>query len=358
MVMVRSFRGMPVIALFVTMYSTSILWSQAPLPNAPVPIVPGESGVQNPAKVTTVEDPTPFSGQPLHTPEVPFFGPEPLIERLNAPAVGAFASLDALIVGAHINNRLINTVLIGGTLPDTVQLPSAELGATVSPRFELGYRLPEGFGEFLVSYRFLVASGTDHFFTDLGLGRLKSEMNLNVVDLDYASREFCFNANNSFRWRIGTRLAGVYFNSNMDIAISSADAGGGAATQRVSNNFFGAGPHLGLDLYHKLSSPGATAFVRLDAASVLGTVDQSFGETFTIAGLGGQSFGGAVNASNTQVSPMLGIQFGVAYNPPWWRSVTYSLGYQFEEWWSIGRAEQSNASVTFQGIFFRTEFLF
>src|SRR5207245_5078946 len=122
---------------------------------------------------------------------------------------GPFATLETTIVGAHVNNRLINTVLLGNTIPDTIQLPSTELGGTVSPRFELGYRLPENYGEFLVAYRFLIANGTDHLLTSVGLGQLRSEINLNVIDLDYASREICLSPGNSMRIRLGTRLAGV-----------------------------------------------------------------------------------------------------------------------------------------------------
>ena len=35
----------------------------------------------------------------------------------------------------------------------------ATLNWTVSPRFEAGYRLPSGFGEIDVSYRFLLTEG-------------------------------------------------------------------------------------------------------------------------------------------------------------------------------------------------------
>jgi hypothetical protein len=290
---------------------------------------------------------------------VPFFVVDPEPGKLGAALPpGPFATLETTIVGAHVNNRLINTVLLGNTIPDTVQLPSTELGATVSPRFELGYRLPENYGEFLVSYRFLIANGTDHILTSVGLGQLRSEINLNVVDLDYASRQICLSPSNTMRFRVGTRVAGVYFNSNLNVDVLPENSGGGLATERVTNNFFGAGPHLAFELIHKLRSPGASVFGRVDAAGVLGSVHQSFGETFTLADLDGKSFGAAVNASRTQVSPMLGIQFGVAWTPPAWQCVTYSLGYEFEEWWSVGRAENSQANVTFQGIFFRTELVF
>ena len=54
------------------------------------------------------------------------------------------------------------TVAVPGTghTSDVVSVPMAELNWTVSPRFELGYRLPSGFGEVDVAYRFLLAEGT------------------------------------------------------------------------------------------------------------------------------------------------------------------------------------------------------
>src|SRR5258708_13344 len=83
-------------------------------------------------------------------------GPSLSADRWDARPEGLFATLETSIVGAHVKNRLVNSVQIGDLFTDTVRLPSAELGGTVSPRFELGYRLPETYGEFLASYRFLI----------------------------------------------------------------------------------------------------------------------------------------------------------------------------------------------------------
>ncbi|HEV3238004.1 MAG TPA: Lpg1974 family pore-forming outer membrane protein, partial [Gemmataceae bacterium] len=348
--------GLVLLCLLVVLFASGKSGAQSPLPHEPV--VSGAPGNEEPISSPPPNEPPSFPGKPFHAPDGPFFTSEPALETPGALPPGPFATLETTIVGAHVNNRLINTVLLEGTFPNTIQLPSTELEATVSPRFELGYRLPAGYGEFLVSYRFLIASGTDHILTGLGLGQLRSELNLNVVDLDYASREICLSPSNSMRWHVGTRLAGVYFNSNLAVFVLPDNAGGGLATERVSNNFLGAGPHLALDLIHKFRSPGAYVFGRVDAAAVWGSVHQSFGETFTFADFGGQSLGAAVDASKTQVSPMLGIQFGLAWTPPAWKCVTFSVGYEFEEWWDVGRAEGSQANVTFQGIFFGTELVF
>ena len=43
----------------------------------------------------------------------------------------------------------------------TVQLPSAQIDATVMPRFEFGYQFGQGAGQLLVSYRFLTGQATN-----------------------------------------------------------------------------------------------------------------------------------------------------------------------------------------------------
>ena len=69
----------------------------------------------------------------------------------------------------------------------------ATLDWTVSPRFEVGYRLPSGFGEVDVAYRFLLAEGsgstTDPIAAPDATAALTSHLNINVGDVDYASRE-------------------------------------------------------------------------------------------------------------------------------------------------------------------------
>jgi ankyrin repeat protein len=65
---------------------------------------------------------------------------------------------------------------------DTITLQSAPLDWTVSPRFAVGYRLPSGFGEFSLGYRFLATQGADSSDQPLGPASLSSRLDINAVD--------------------------------------------------------------------------------------------------------------------------------------------------------------------------------
>ena len=61
----------------------------------------------------------------------------------------------------HVSNEIHDTVTVNG-VTSRVQLPGATLDWAAVPRVELGYRLPDGFGEIALAYRFLgsQSSGT------------------------------------------------------------------------------------------------------------------------------------------------------------------------------------------------------
>ena len=64
------------------------------------------------------------------------------------------------ILGTHVINHLgENTTPPIFAAGGGANVPMAPLNWTVSPRFEAGYRLPSGFGEVDVSYRFLIRMG-------------------------------------------------------------------------------------------------------------------------------------------------------------------------------------------------------
>ena len=128
----------------------------------------------------------------------------------------------------------------------------ARLNWTVSPRFELGYRLPSGFGEVDVAYRFLLAEGTgstaDPIAAPDATAALRSHLNIHVGDLDYASRETSLGPSWGMKWRIGLRYADVFFDSRADEPLAAAAAGSGIFERSISNNFWGIGPHATLEL--------------------------------------------------------------------------------------------------------------
>jgi hypothetical protein len=286
----------------------------------------------------------------------PLLRGDPLLDRPRALGPGWFAALEVDVLGPQIKNRLQAPVAIKSPivqqpgilefLPDNVHLPTAGLDWTAAPRFELGYRFAEGFGEFLLSYRLLVTEGhaTMPGF-DLGdVGFLKSRLDLHAVDFDYGSREFSLDPHWDMKWRAGVRLANFYFDS---VAL------GLFREEGTSDHFIGAGPHVGLDLCRSLQIDGMGLFVRLEGASVVGQISQNFksviGDEFLL--------GGATLVHHTQAVPVLNVQAGLSWMP-WHGRTRLAMGYEFERWWFVGEAGESRAELTTQGIFFRVEFGF
>lgn len=341
--------------------SAGLVWASAlaaqELPSAPVPVAPpGASAPAAPAPSPRLSPPPPPA--PLPPISAPYqenngglLPGDPLLDRPGSPPPGWFASLELNVLAPHIQNRLQGQVAVDGFVPDTVHLPTAPLDWTGAPRLDIGYRLPEGCGEFLVGYRFLVSEGTNllyGFDLDGGDAFLKSRLNMNVIDLDYASREYSLGRYWDMKWRVGGRIAVVYFDSLAE---------GVFLEQKTSNHFVGGGPHAGLDLWRSLDWPGLSLFGRIDGATVIGQISQSFEETFPDEN--GNLVGAATLVHHTQAVPVLGVQAGLSWTPYWRRHLSrYALGYEFERWWSVGDAGDSQANITTQGVFFRAEFGF
>jgi hypothetical protein len=272
-----------------------------------------------------------------------------LLDRPEAPPPGWFLGVEINVLGVHIKDRLQARVPINGA-NDLVHLGSADLDWTGSPRIELGYRLPEGLGEFLLSYRYLETEGGDTalgFDVDGSDALRKSRLDMNVVDIDYGSREYSLGPRWGMKWKAGVRLATIYFDSLTE---------GVLREERTSNNFYGGGPHVGLDLWRTFERmPALALFTRLEGATVIGQIHQAFEEV--VINPDDSVSGGAAVVHHTEAVPVLTVQAGLGYTrggPGHWRR--FSVGYEFEAWWYVGQAGDSRADITTQGFFFRGEF--
>jgi hypothetical protein len=338
-----------------------------PPPPVPVTPVPAPSYGEPPVLPGTVVVPGPFAppapppppgtGAPF-TPAAPFalppppppgwIGPNPMRPQFAPP--GWFGAFGIDVVVPNVRNRLVAPVTVSG-VTDSVQLPSADLHWSGSPRVELGYRLPDGLGEFILSYRALITEGTETIpgFDALGSAFLKSRLNFNVIDLDYNTGMIDLAPLWNVSGTVGVRIAAIYFDSR---------ATGMLVQERTSNNFVGAGPHAAFEATRSLDLiPGLALYGRLDGALVIGGVGQSFERTVHLGG--GTVIGGATRVESTQAAPVLSLQLGLSYMPPMPdRWVRFTFGYQVDQWWSIGNAEASRGDLTIQGIFFRTQFNF
>jgi hypothetical protein len=260
--------------------------------------------------------------------------------------IGWFATAEAGLLNANVNNGLRSSVTVNGAT-NQVSLPSAGLNWTVGPRLEAGYRFGEGIGEFLITYRMILTTGADTLQNadPLGnAGQLHSSLNMHIIDLDYASQEFALHPNIDMKWRVGVRMASIFFESQNTTP---------ALQQRIADSFFGAGPHIALDLWRPIAHSRVAAYVRADAASVLGRTNQIFEET-----VGPASGATAQNQFVPLVSLM--AQAGFAWTPT--DRCRLTVGYTYEHWWDVGFAGQisqppafSRADITIQGIFIRGE---
>jgi hypothetical protein len=273
------------------------------------------------------------------------------VDRPHGQDAGWFSSLELDIVGSHINNNISNYVSASGGAPDLIQLPTGNLDWTGSPRFELGYRMADGWGQFSIAYRLLDTVGhatLPGFDLDGSDGYLKSHLDTNVLDFDYGSREFHPAPQTDLQWRLGLRVATVHFDS---------DAEGYYLEQEFSNNFWGVGPHAAIDINHQFGNSSLGVFARLEGSVLFGEVHQSFEELFVAAD--GSYLGGATDVHSSQATPMLDFEIGLSWTPRWrWSNWRWTFGYVFEQWWNVGTAGGSSADLTTQGVFFRGEFSF
>jgi hypothetical protein len=293
----------------------------------------------------------------------PYFEPDPRLDPPALPAPGWFTELEAGILGPHVKNRLHGIVALPGAgrgaMPDDVHVPGADLDWTVAPRIGLGYRLMSGFGEFLLDFRPLSSSGTESLPVPGGTDTLKSRLNLNEIDLDYASREFSPWPDWDMKWRFGLRLNYIYFDALASGPTGEVGGGSTAFAARDTDHYVGFGPHSGLTLGRRLGDTGLSLVGQVDGALELGRIRQGFFKEGT--DVSGRAVAGQSHASSSQAVPMLNAQLGVGWQPQGYQNLRFFLGYQYEYWWNAGRlsiSPNSRGELSAQGVLLKAEFNF
>jgi hypothetical protein len=308
-----------------------------PLPGLPRP----------PDQPASLLQPAP-AGQVYGCPELesPYFERDPRLDPAELPHPGWLFDVEVGIMGSSVVEHLGQTdppgqitVAVPGAVhaSDVVIVPMAALNWTVSPRFELGYRLPSGFGELDVAYRFLLADGTGSTPGPDATAALTSHLKINQGDLDYGSRETSLGPNWGMKWRIGLRCADVFFDSQADEPLTAAAAGSGIFERSISNNFWGIGPHATLELIRQRNPWGLGWVGRLDTALLFGEVEQRFAELSTSPGPGGLPLSGETHFVNGQQVPTLSGFLGLDWRPTCRPNLDILLGYTAEYWWNVGR---------------------
>ena len=332
-------------ALAAALLSPSLVLGQ-PLPSAPIPVLPPPGAD---ARVPTL-------GAPVPAPVIGSPAPSPLFGRADpgpngwadAPSAdeGFFFNTELDFVKPAVKNRLNGVVTFPDGSTDNVQVPQTSLDWTVAPRFELGYRFPDSFGDFSASYRFLISEGRGTAVNTFGAFDVRSRLDINQFDLDYSSAPYSPGPFWDLKWRVGARLADVFFDSR----VSS-----GAFDQQASNNFIGAGPHFAFEAERRIGLlPGFAAFGSIDGGVLVGQIHQRFHD----GGLqnDGAPFSADDTQQRTQSVPVLTLKAGFSYTPPRLEFVHFTTGYEFERWWDLARLGASKGEVTDQGIFLRAEF--
>ena len=317
-----------------------------------------------PADILLPARPAPYVIPPAGPYRIPEdLGPDPLLDRPVGPPPGPFFDAELQLLGVHLRNQLRGVVAVGNRVDvfDENTVPGSPLRATVSPRFEAGYRLPEGNGEVGLAYRFLTTSGSGVAVTPLGTADQSGRLNLNTFDLTYGQREYALGPFPGygwvFRWGVGVRLLEVDFDNNLRYRVGPGAGADAVTGQRTSNNFTGAGPVASLLLERRLSEvrQGLSFGVRVEGADSFGRINQRFYETLAGPPGGGRPVG-AVAPAKFAVGPLyLNGRVGFTYAPPG-TSARFYLGYQYESWFEIGRLNDSRAQLNTSGAVLRVEY--
>jgi hypothetical protein len=294
----------------------------------------------------------------------PYLVPDPLLDPPQLPPLGWFAETDAALLLMHIERNsflampppLVAAGAKGGLngLP-LGYVPQAHLNPLVSPRLQFGYRLPAGFGEIALSYRFMATMGDQVFVNNNGPASLRGRFDFNVADLTYASHELSLWSWADMRWHIGLRFANVFFDDRLSQPFALA-AGDGVIEQRFSDHFYGFGPVFGLQLSGNLHEQMLSWLIRVEGSWVFGRISQSYSQFGPAVDAGGSPLGFRAPFSTSQDAPNLNVQAGLCCRPR--PGLDLFAGYQFEYWWEVGRLGGVDSRGEFydQGIVLRASY--
>jgi hypothetical protein len=271
----------------------------------------------------------------------PYFEPDAYLDPPELPSPGWFAALDPGADGVHVKNHVALTSTPTG---NNVVVPFTPLDWNFAAKIQAGFRLPEGFGEFGVSYRFVGTEGNGLGAGLDGPATLRSRFDMNELDLDYASREFSLWPCWDMQWRVGLRIDWLYFDAAADespvLAAANPFGSNPAAIfeQRFSNSYVGTGPHAGLELARRLPRYGLSLVAGCDFAIELGRVRQGVFEVSALPGAGGET-----RLSSSDGAPQARFDAGVRWQPPGSRAVSVFAGYHYDYFWNAGRIGSVNA---------------
>jgi hypothetical protein len=320
-----------------------------------------------PDRPASLYAPAPPLAPPPPDLERPYFQPDPLLDPPVLGEIGWFGRVDIGILKPHLVNELSLPVPVPITsapgiplgVPPSVQaspgqnfftppmsiaprsvtvgVDASHLNWTVSPRFEVGYRLPSGFGGISLAYRFLAAQGSDAVIGADGPAVLSSRLDINTADLNWSSREYTpWGRFWDLRVRLGVRYVSVYFDSQANEPFAEAAAGSTLYNQRTTNSFVGLGAAGAVEVGRKLNFWGLRASGLLDFAEPFGRVRQGYFYSSTTSA-NGAPHSAETHISSSMTAPIITTQLGLDWQPPAYPTFRLFAGWQFEYWWDVGR---------------------
>jgi hypothetical protein len=322
--------------------------STEPLPPPPPPSQPmlgAPIPAPNPGPFTPAPTVVPDARNPIYKPQDPGQNGWGLYDFPSMPE-NFFADVEVDILKPHLKAALTDTVTFPDGSQTSVQPPTTQLGWTAAPRFEVGWFVPPSLGFFALSYRGFADEATQNAIALDGTPfALRTRLDVNQIAFDYGTTPYSYAPRWYLSGRIGVAAADIFFDNR---AVSTAQ------TQYASNNYYGAGPHVRIDVWREFNLlPGLSVFAQPDLMVLVGQIHQRFNETDGDATA--SSVTGSFIQRKTQTVPVLALRTGLSYTPadlPNWR---FMLGYEFEEWWFVGQVDGLNTRGQFNtnGVFLR-----
>jgi hypothetical protein len=321
-----------------------------------------------PAPTPLVERAPPYILPSPGWPTVDFTRPDPLLDRPYAAQPGFFANIETNVLFLHLHNQLGATVpnsLTGGA--DMVKFGGNRLDLAVSPRFEVGYRIPDNWGAVSFGYGFLASQGSQQLITGLddviqAPGETANRLVYNMWDITYSSREFSLDPHWNLRTGVGARLLYLYFDSHLRF-IDPGTNPGTVLTQSETNYVQCYGFWAWLDVERQFGCSGFSAFLRWELTDFFARTGQNYGET--VAGNPGQGAQPFLSRFTGSVGPsILREVVGLSYTVPQWNHSRLMLGYQYEQFFQIGRLSptagvpDTRGQLDAHGLFLRAELNF
>jgi hypothetical protein len=256
-----------------------------------------------------------------------------------------FGDIEIDVLKPHLQAALIGSVPLSNGIVDSVHPPTAQVGWTAALRKEIGWFLPGNLGYFAFSYRGFADDGRQIVTALDGMPfALRSRLDVNQIAFDFGTLPYSFAPRWFLSGRLGMAAANVFFDNQANNARQGLDA---------SSDFFGAGPHLRADVWREFNLlPGLALFFQPDLMVLVGRIQQHYRESEV---LDGSTVGGSFFLRRTQTVPVLTLRTGLSYTPANLSQCRFMIGYEFEDWWDVGRVPQEASRGQFytNGVFLR-----